>query len=351
MRSPASKVGGLRVCIVPEYPLNLMAGGLQVQAVETCEAVSSLGGDIQCELFDWSSRQPPADVYHFIGLPAHMTRLAELVAASGRPWLVTLLLGAPAPGAVKLAAARSWLKTALVRGPSLRKTLKAAARVITITAAEAQAASRICGLDPERLAVVPHGVGAAFYQRDPRAWQSVHGSEPFVLCVGAVQPRKNQLLLAQAANALRLPLVLIGPELPENRGYAELVAAEMKRNEPFGGRWIRGLDRNDPLLVAAHHACRVFALLSTAETQPISVLQAMAAARPVVLLQAGYTSQSPFNHLNCAADATPTVVQAALGRAWNEVSAVRLSEDYAWPKVAAQLRSLYQTAAQDRPCR
>jgi glycosyltransferase involved in cell wall biosynthesis len=347
MRQQPSKAGGLRVCIVPEYPLNLMAGGLQVQAEETCAEVAA-GGDIRCELFDWSSRRPPADVYHFIGLPPHMMRIAELVAASGRPYLVTLLLGAPSPGAVRLATARSWLKAAVARERSLRSTLQAAAHIITITEAEAQAAVQICDLDPQRLAVVPHGVAAAFFQRNPQPWQAVHGVEPFVLCAGAIQPRKNQLLLAQAANALRLPLVLIGPVLPGAEGYAEQVGVEMKRNEPFGGCWIRGLDRGDPLLVAAHHACRLFALLSAEETQPISVLQAMAAARPVLLLRAAYTRQAPFAQLACAPDATLSAVRTALQQAWAEAMPTRLTEDFAWPNVAAKLRGLYQGAAQHR---
>lgn len=345
MTQPPSKTGSLRVCIVPEYPLNLMAGGLQVQAEEACAEVAA-DGDIRCELFDWSSRQPPADVYHFIGLPSHMVRIAELVAASGRPYLVSLLLGAPSPGAVRLATARSWLKAAVAREHSLRSVLQAAARVITITESDAQAAARICGLDPQRMTVLPHGVAAEFFRKNPQPWQAVHGAEPFILCVGAVQPRKNQLLLAQAANELRLPLVLIGPGLPGAEAYAEQVGTETKRNELFGGRWIRGLDRRDPLLVAAHHACRLFALLSAEETQPISVLQAMAAARPVLLLRSGYAKQAPFAQLACVRDATLGAVKTALHEAWTEAVPTRLGEDFVWPNVAGKLRELYRAVAQ-----
>jgi glycosyltransferase involved in cell wall biosynthesis len=206
-------------------------------------------------------------------------------------------------------------------------------------------------LDSRRLSVVPHGVAADFFQRNTRPWAAVCGSEPFILCVGAVQPRKNQLLLAQVANELRLPLVLIGPVLPGAEAYAEQVTAEMKRNEEAGGRWIRGLDRGDPLLVAAHHACRLFALLSEEETQPISVLQAMAAARPVLLLRAGYTQQAPFDRLICARDATLGAVKAALHLAWTEPVPTRLAEDCSWPNVAGKLRELYWAVAHGAPPR
>lgn len=336
------------MCIVPEYPLNLMAGGLQVQAEETCAALAALGGGLECELFDWSSRRPPADVYHFIGLPPHLVRLTELVAAQGRPYLVTLLLGAPSAGAVRLAAARNWLKAAVAPEQSLRKALQGAARVITITEAEARAATQICGLESERVVVVPHGVATGYFQRDPQPWQAAHGGAPFILCVGAVQPRKNQWLLAQAANALQLPLVLIGPVLPGCEAYADQVAAEMKRNEAFGGRWFHGLDHGDPLLVAAHHACRLFALLSEEETQPISVLQAMAAARPVLLLRAGYTAQAPFDQLACVTAPGLEAVKAALHQAWTAAVPTRLAGDFAWPSIAAKLRGLCEAAGQGR---
>ncbi len=347
MTQPSPSSGKLRVCIVPEYPLNLMAGGLQVQAEETCAALTALGG-LECELFDWSSRRPPADVYHFIGMPSHQVRLAELVAVQGRPYLVTLLLGAPSMGAVRLAAARSWLKAAVAPEQSLRKALQGAARVITITEAEARAAAQICGLGPGRVAVVPHGVAPGYFQRDPQPWHAVHGEAPFILCVGAVQPRKNQWLLAEAANALELPLVLIGPVLPGCEAYADQVAAEMKLNEAFGGRWVHGLDHGDRLLVASHHACHLFALLSEEETQPISVLQAMAAARPVLLLRAGYTTQPPFNRLSCVNNTSLDTIQAALQQAWTEAVPTRLAEDFSWPNIAAKLRGMCEAAVRDQ---
>jgi len=215
--------------------------------------------------------------------------------------------------------------------------------------ADLEAASHIYGLDSRRMLIVPHGVAPGFFHRDPGAWCAKHGNDPFVLCVGAIQPRKNQLLLAQACNALRLPLVLIGPVLESNQPYADQVAAEMRHNEPLGGRWIRGLDRSDPLLVAAHHACRLFALLSTEETQPISVLQAMAASRPILLLRSGYTRQVPFDQLPCASSATLEAVKAALHQAWGKATASQLSEDFSWPSVAGKLAELYRDAVETRP--
>ena len=62
----------MRVCIVPVYPLSLMTGGLQIQAVETCKALAVLGGGMTAEMFDWSKTEKSYDLYHFIELPEHM---------------------------------------------------------------------------------------------------------------------------------------------------------------------------------------------------------------------------------------------------------------------------------------
>src|SRR3954464_6781528 len=87
--------GAIKVCIVPEYPVSLMQGGLQVQALETFHALNQLGPGISAQLFDWSHGNPDADLYHFIGLPPHLNRIAELVAKARRPYVITFLLGNP----------------------------------------------------------------------------------------------------------------------------------------------------------------------------------------------------------------------------------------------------------------
>ena len=57
---------------------------------------------------------------------------------------------------------------------------------------------------------VPNAVDPIFATGDADAFARKFGLRDFVLCCAAVQARKNQLRLIQAADALGLPLVLIG---------------------------------------------------------------------------------------------------------------------------------------------
>src|ERR1041384_4071892 len=93
-----------RICIVPEYPLSLMTGGTLVQAAETCQALARHAPHMQFELFSWSENKPPADCYHFIGLPKYLAGLCSLVQHLSRPYVLTLLMGSGARASSRLAA-------------------------------------------------------------------------------------------------------------------------------------------------------------------------------------------------------------------------------------------------------
>ena len=185
-------------------------------------------------------------------------------------------------------------------------------------------------------------VDEAFYDVTSDVWQRERGNNPFLLCVGWIQQRKNQLLLAKAANAVKLPLVLIGPPLPGEKSYAAEVGEVMKQNAKYGGAWIKGLAQTDPLLISAHRACRAFVLLSKAETQPLCVLQAMAAQRPVLLGKSFYTKSEPFSTLPQVTLNSFEEIQQALLAIWENGVAQTLSDKHRPKNVVRDLLKLYQ---------
>ncbi|MGA2174042.1 MAG: glycosyltransferase [Verrucomicrobiota bacterium] len=322
--------------------MSLMTGGLQVQAVETCRALSSVDGNMSAELFDWSKTETPPDLYHFIGFPSHLHRIAELVHQAGRPYLITVLLGGPRSSLrLRMAAARRLAGSMLSGEKDRDKAISRAASIVTITETDATAAHVIFGVEKRKIAVVANGVAGGFFKCTPEAWHKTYGTSDFVLCVGAVQQRKNQLLLAQVCNRLKLALLLLGPVLPGERGYAQRVGEAMRENEPLGGRWLEHLRNEDALLLSAYAACRVFALISSAETQPLSVMQAMAARKPILLLKAPYAEDKLFRRLPQASSCELEAVADALKQVWDGGAATELSPDYTWHGVARRLQTIY----------
>jgi glycosyltransferase involved in cell wall biosynthesis len=335
----------MRVCIVPEYPMSLMTGGLQVQAVETCKALSFLGGGMTAELFEWSKTQTPFDLYHFVSFPPHLYRIAELVHQAGRPYVITMLFGGLRNGLdLRLSAGRRLISSKLLGKKQRGSAISGAASFITITQADAAAAHIVFGVEKAKIKVVPNGVADVFFTCAPEVWRNAYGNGEFVLCVGAIQARKNQLLLTQVCNGLKLPLVLLGSVLPGQTEYAQRVAGAMRENETLGGRWLQELRNEDALLLSAYAACRVFALLSSEETQPLSVMQAMAARKPVLLLQAPYAEDELFRKLPRSHSSELRNAADALKEVWENGPTSELSPKFTWQSVARQLQTIYNSA-------
>lgn len=87
--------------------------------------------------------------------------------------------------------------------------------LITVSAATRDDLVELHGVDPGRVRVVPSGGGepapAGDPDRDARVLEDLRLKEPFLLHVGRVEPRKNQLTAARAARRSNLPLVCVGP--------------------------------------------------------------------------------------------------------------------------------------------
>jgi len=331
----------MRVCIVPEYPASLMTGGTLVQAVETRKALAKYAPGMSFELFNWSDAQAQADCYHFIGMPKYLAGICALVARSRRPYVVTLLMGSPEPGRWGMAAWRRRAGLWLGRNREHQLAIEQATTLIAITPNDAAAIADTFRIPKNRIQVVPVAVSAAYFETNAQLWRSEYGQEPFVLCVGAIQQRKNQLLLAKICNELRLALVLVGSSLPGEDAYAEEVRSAMTENQKLGGRWLRC---DDKVLASAYAACKIFVLLSAAETQPASVLQAMALQKPVLLANAPYAKSYPFDHLPRADTKNESEVKLALTNVWRGGFSTFLPEEFTEPQVCKLLASIYSSA-------
>ena len=79
-----------------------------------------------------------------------------------------------------------------------------AVRVFTVSERTKADIVDLYGVPAQRIVVTPNGVDPAFTPGP--------GRHDYVLSVGAIQPRKNQLAALEAASAVGLPLVVVGPE-------------------------------------------------------------------------------------------------------------------------------------------
>lgn len=99
-----------------------------------------------------------------------------------------------------------------VRDLRLRaRLIRLAKLLLPNSQAEAAQIQQIFRVPSSRIEIVPNGFEARFAEADPNLFRQHFGiNEPFVLCVGRIERRKNQHRLIQALKPTRLPLIFIG---------------------------------------------------------------------------------------------------------------------------------------------
>jgi len=147
------------------------------------------------------------------------------------------------------------------------RSARRAGHVLAVSERTKRDAIELYGLPDDKITVTPHGVDPAFGPGDRAG-----APGEYALFVGAIQERKDPLAALEAARALGLPLVVVGPE-------KEPALAAALRN---GGADVRGWVAQDEL-ARLYRRAAALVLPSRHEGFGIPVIEAMASGTPVVL--------------------------------------------------------------------
>ena len=150
------------------------------------------------------------------------------------------------------------------------RAARGAARVLTVSERTKRDLEQLYGVPLERVVVTPNGVDPAFHA------VSRAGGEPgsYVLAVGAIQARKDQLAALEAADAVGLPLVVAGPEKDAT------LADELRRR----GARLEGYVETEEL-ADLYRGAACLVQPSRFEGFGLPVVEAMASGTPVVVVR------------------------------------------------------------------
>jgi len=303
-------------------------GGGEIQLLKYKEALSSLG--VRVLLYDpWKPQFDQVDLVHYFSVQGGSWRFCMHVRQIGLPLVISSIL---------------WITPERLKSPidEIYTLLHNCDAVLPNSIAEARQQSKIFGVPLEKFMPIVNGVEEIFLQpADPQLFRSFLGTEgPFVLNVGNIERRKNQLGLIRAMQGLGLPLILVGNVREPD--YWNQCQAEGGR----AVRWVGPLEYGGELHRSAYAACAVFALPSTMETPGLTALEALACGARVVITQEGCTHEYFEGHAIYVAPDLPESIREglllALSRPVN-VCAQRqfVAERYTWARAAQQLLDVY----------
>jgi len=146
----------------------------------------------------------------------------------------------------------------------------------------------------KRLAFIANGV-SEHEEAECESFRSAHGIEnqTLFLCIANYVCRKNQRRALDAfkqANIEDAMLVFIGSDLGEYGRAVREEWVECKKAGALGEvKFLEAVPRDET--IAALQTCDVFVLAADAETQPIVLLEAMAAGKPFISTDTGCVSE------------------------------------------------------------
>ena len=335
-------------------------GGGEVQLLKTKEYLEKRGLEIR--LYDqWKDQLQKGDILHVFGSIKYCYGLMRTAKEVGARVVLSTICWSDWRSALHTYPdwrrrtaniARHLAKAWFPWVPSLRKaTMEVSDLLFPNSEREAEQLVRYFRVPREKIVVIPNGVDALYQEANPAFFESRYGLKDFFLCVGRIEPRKNQLALVRAHRGIKRPLVMIGEAVSRYRDYELQCRREASSNVHFLGYF----PTDSQEIRSAYAACDTFVLPSWFETPGLAALEAALAGAKLVITDGGPTREY-FGEEAFYVDPSRLAdirrkMELAEGQARNGVLRERIRKNYLWEQVAEKLTSCYEklTRNQESP--
>jgi glycosyltransferase involved in cell wall biosynthesis len=204
------------------------------------------------------------------------------------------------------------------------RAARRAARVFAISERTKRDVVELYGVPMDKVVVTPLGVDPAF---EP----SADGHDSYLLYVGAIEPRKQPLLAADAAQALDRRLIVVGPTKEQQ------LADELRRR----GADVRGYVSKDELVrLYQQAACLVFP--SRFEGFGLPIVEAMACGTPVAAFPDAAVREVAGDAAVLGEDVTEAVRIALAERERLTAAGLERARAFTWEETARKTAAVYR---------
>lgn len=301
----------MRVKYFPCQPHCFAFGGFDIQMINTLNAVKKAGVDAS-KLDIWS-RDNDFEIIHLWGVGPHNFQIIDWSKKSGKAIIATVLM----PYHDTLRSKLGYLSR-LFNVRHLIHYFKLIDKIVVVNNLQRDVLNNFYAVPVSKIEIIPHLVEDKFFEIPDFNFSEKYGIENYILCTGNISSRKNQYNLALACINLNLKLVLIGSILDGEMGYGEKLETLAARHKNI--LWIKELPKASEELISAYYHCKIYALPSKSETQPIGALEAVAMRKPLVLLNRKYAYQGFYNGAFLCKSPSVGNIESALTQVLNNKS-------------------------------
>jgi glycosyltransferase involved in cell wall biosynthesis len=318
-------------------PLVAAARGLNVETWPVPSMPHGVEGAIRALSFMRALRERRPHIFH-----AYLT----WPLAAKNPLLAAIVARCPAV----VATVQLYMDVSVTRPMLLQQRLIGAGvdRFVPVSCHNAGSLEALLKWPRRKMHVIPNAVDPDPFMREPNLdlKRALSGGRPLILTAARLDRQKGQRYLLQAATQVPEAVFALAGDGPDRAALEELAdELEVRDRVRFLGR------RSDVAELLA--ACDVFVLPSLYEGLPISLLEAMAAQRPVIATAIGGTDEVVIDE-HCGLlvpPAKPSALAAALRRLLADealrrrlaiAARDRVINDFSVPEMVSRVTSLYE---------
>lgn len=339
----------MKVGYVAPMSIAAVNGGVRTQAMFTIRHIKQFGVE-PVLISPWGDDDlHRLDLVHVFGASTENEGIMEQLTTQGVPVALSPIFysnrGASAvKTSIKAERMLSIFGSGIRSGFTVKARLcKLAGIILPNTTEEARLIEKGFSISPTKLSVVPNGVEERFAEADPALFREKYGLKDFVLFAGqAGAPRKNVVLLLEAAQQVKEPVVIIGTFGNDKYGKRCIQLAQNSANITL----VETLPHDSELLASAYAACKVFVLPSQYETPGIAAMEAALAGAEIVITELGGTKDYFLKfaeYINPkSSDSLLQGIQHALVKKPSDQLKQHILEHYTWQKVAEQTAQNYK---------
>lgn len=334
----------MKILFITYAKTGLNRGGLELQICKTAQALEDAGHEVIL-YSPWRNQLGEVDVCHMFAMDSSLLPYGLAAKQQGKPLVISPVFNCFAYNS--LALQMRILASRCIPGSyeglcGCNKLLRLASVIIPLNCEEKDSLHRCFGVDVSRCTVIPNGIEISYSGANAALAEKTFGGRDYILQVGSIEPRKNQLASIKAMRNLPYKLILVGKASNENVSYYDKCRRMASSNVVFAGH----VNHDDPLLASLYAGAKTFILPSFSEVMPLTLYEAAVAGCHLI---AGHSFPIARELSNNVARVNPRNVNAlktkiaetmALpGRSDAQQAAKRLPT---WNAVAEQLIDIYK---------